>query len=72
MVNTFAGHLTTFDKKTSDEIVDEDILIEVVDLKNTGEVEIQFRDRNEDCYLRIPLAELVAGAARLVGTKESA
>jgi hypothetical protein len=69
----FTGHLMTFDKKgDGDEIIDEDVLIEVTDFNAGAEIEIAFSDRNEKCYLRIPLAELMRHLGAHAGEKESA
>lgn len=71
MNNEFVGTLSTFDKKgEGDEIVDEEnVLVQVTDLQKDGRIEIAFNDRNERCYLKFSLSDLVAHAAMVVGTK---
>lgn len=69
-IHEFAGVLMTFSRKNDgDVIVDETILIEVVDFNDVGEVEIAFDDRNERCYIRFSISDLVNSVARLVGIK---
>lgn len=66
----FVAQLMTFDKKgEGDEVVDENVLVEVTDLRKDGLIEIAFNDRNERCYLKFPLPELLAHACRVVGSK---
>ena len=52
------GRLITFDRKTSDEVENENITIELVDNEN-GAVEITFKDRNEDTYVSFRLDEFL-------------
>jgi hypothetical protein len=70
MNTEFVGRLMTFDKKgEGDEIIDQNVLLEVTDLQKDGRIEVAFNDRNERCYLKFNLADLVAHAAFSVGTK---
>lgn len=71
MNKNFVGTLNTFDKKGEGDAIieDEDVLVEVTDLQVDGLVEIAFNDRNERCYLKFSLPDLIAHAARAVGTK---
>ena len=60
MNNEFVGHLMTFDKKgEGEEIIDENVLLEVTSLRADGNVEVAFTDRNERCYLRFRLQDLM-------------
>jgi hypothetical protein len=60
MNDEFVGHLSTFDKKgQGEEIIDENVLLEVIEVKNDGTVEVAFTDRNERCYLSFKLPELL-------------
>ncbi len=53
-----AGRLITLDRKTSDEVENENITIELVDNEH-GVVEITFKDRNEDTYVSFRLDEFL-------------
>jgi rRNA processing protein Krr1/Pno1 len=57
-MKTFTGRLLTFDRKTSNEVENEKVVVEVVETEN-GYVEIEFKDRNEDTYLRFRLEDLI-------------
>jgi hypothetical protein len=72
MADKFVGHLTAIENKNDDENVNEDVLLEVVDFTEAAEVEIAFNDRNERCYLKFSLADLVAHVGVQAGSKESA
>lgn len=68
----FVAQLMTFDKKgEGEEIIDENVLVEVTDLQRDGLIEIAFIDRNERCFLKFPLADLITHACLIVGTKVS-
>jgi len=66
----FVGHLLTFDKKgDGDEIIDDNVLLEVTQLRRDGNVEVAFNDRNERCYLRFRLSDLMEHIALQAGEK---
>jgi hypothetical protein len=60
-MDNFTGHLMTFVKKddSGDANVDEEVLVEITNMRNDGTVELAFDDRGERCYLRVPLGEIV-------------
>jgi hypothetical protein len=69
-INEFAGRLMTFDKKgEGDTVIEENVLLEITDFTDAAEVEIAFTDRNERCYLKFSLSDLMAFIAAHVGTK---
>ena len=70
MTNKFVGHFTSFETKNEKENVNEDVLLEVVDFTTDAEVEIAFNDRNERCYLRFSLADLMTHIGK--GNKDGA
>jgi len=55
----FAGHFTAFDKKKDETNNEEPILIEVTKTLKDGTVEIAFDDRNERCYVKFRIADLL-------------
>lgn len=55
----FAGHLTAIDTKADDENNNEDVVLECTELSEDGEVEIAWTDRNERCYIKFKLADLM-------------
>jgi hypothetical protein len=63
--------MNAFDIKKEETNVDEDVLIEVVEFTESSEVEIAYNDRNERCYLRFSLADLVAHIGAHTGSKET-
>lgn len=66
----FVGHLMTFDKKgEGDEVIDENVLLEVTQVRKDGQVELAFSDRNERCYVQFSLAELMQHVCRISGDK---
>lgn len=67
---SLAGHLMTFEKKNDDENEDTDILLEVTKVNANGEIEIAFDDRNERCYIKFSLPEVIARVMLLKGEKE--
>ncbi len=69
MGTKFAGHLATIDDKSYDTNVDGAVLVEVTDFKADGTVELNFTDRNEDCYLRVRLQDVLAAVASMAGDK---
>ncbi len=70
MNKEFVGHLMTFEKKgAGEEIVDENVLLEVTSFEQNGDVEIAFNDRNERCYLKFPVQELLRHIALAKGDK---
>lgn len=68
-MKTFVGKLMTFDNKSEDEIIDEEVMVEVTLVRSDGVIEIVFDDRNERCYLHLPIATLLAHAFKMVGEK---
>lgn len=59
MAEKFVGHLMAWKKRDdSDSVIDEDCLLELTEAKD-GEVELSFEDRDERCYLRFSLVELL-------------
>lgn len=57
----FQGQLICFDKHgNGDETVSTTTLIEVTDLSKEGRIELAFNDRNERCYIKFRLADLMA------------
>ena len=58
----FTGKIIGIDRKTDEQTQEEEVLIELTDATGDGEVEIAFNDRNERCYVRFFVAELVARA----------
>lgn len=57
---SFVGTLTAFDRKANSETAsEEDTVVEVVEAKRSGFVEIAFNDRNERVYLTFDLGQLV-------------
>lgn len=70
MSNQFPGWLATFEKKDDSENEDKGVLLEVTSVKEDGQVEITFDDRNEQCYIRFNLADLMKHVCLQVGEKE--
>lgn len=54
-----AAHVICFDRKSDTQTADDDCLVEVTDFTKTGHIEIAFNDRNERCYLRFKLSNLM-------------
>jgi len=69
-MSEFAGHLKTYDDKRDEEIVDEGVLIEVTTFNKDGTVELAFNDRNERCYLRLRLQDLMEHVSQFGGVAE--
>jgi hypothetical protein len=66
----FVGHLMTFDKKgEGGEVIDENVLLEVTQVRNDGGIELAFTDRNERCYVQFNLADLMQHVCRVSGEK---
>ena len=64
-----AAHLMTFDKRgEGDQVIDADVLLEVTEARKDGFVEIVFTDRNERCYLKFRLSELIDRVLLLTGS----
>lgn len=60
MNNEFAGRIMAFDKKgEGDENQDDGTLIEVTTVTQSGLIELAFNDRNERCYLKFKLSDLM-------------
>jgi hypothetical protein len=70
MNNEFAGWLMTFEKKDDSELEDKGVLLEVTQVKADGTVEIAFDDRNERCYLKFDLSDLMKHICLQSGEKE--
>jgi hypothetical protein len=71
-MENFVGHLMTFDKKgEGEEIVDEEVMLEVTAVRQDGVIEIAFTDRNERCYLQVPIGAVLNHALKMVGEKIS-
>lgn len=70
MSKQFPGWLATFEQKDDSESEDKGVLLEVTSVKDDGQVEIMFDDRNEHCYLRFSLADLMKQVCLQVGEKE--
>lgn len=70
MNKEFAGWLMTFEKKDDSEIEDKGVLLEVTSAKANGQVEVAFDDRNERCYLKFDLADLMKHVCLQAGEKE--
>jgi len=62
--------LKTFERKNSEEIEAKGVLVEITSVQKDGTIEIQFSDRNEDCYLRFTLSELIEQVLQLAGDAE--
>lgn len=64
-VKQIAAKLMTFDVAAvnSNPVVEEELLVEVVDFNGAGEIEIAFDDRNERCYLKMSLPDLISRVA---------
>lgn len=59
------AQLMTFDKKgEGDEIMNENVRMEITDATADGYIEIAWTDRNERCYLKFHLPELLAHVCR--------
>jgi hypothetical protein len=58
----FPGTIVGIDKKDDEENQREDVLVELTTAESDGTVEIAFDDRNERCYLRFRLQDLVEQA----------
>lgn len=60
MMTEFAGRVMAFDKKgEGDENNDQATLVELTQVTRSGIVEIAFNDRNERCYLKFKLSDLM-------------
>lgn len=59
-MSKFAGSITMIEKKNDDTNNEEAVVIECTDLQDDGTVEIAFDDRNERCYVKFRLQDLVA------------
>lgn len=59
-MSKFAGHIATYEKKNDETNNEEDVIIECTDLHDDGTVEIGWDDRNERCYVRFKLQDLIA------------
>jgi hypothetical protein len=62
MMDKFSGHVICIAKKSDDTTQDGGVLLELTDVTQDGEVELAFDDRNERCYVRFTLSELVQRA----------
>lgn len=60
----FPGHITGIELKNDDSTQDEDVLIEITDVRSDGTVEISMNDRNERFYVSFKLQDLVREAMR--------
>jgi hypothetical protein len=69
-ITRLVGRLITFDRKREEETSSGDTVIEVVDFNGSSEVEIAFNDRNERCYLKFSLAQLIAMVSAHACNKE--
>jgi len=58
----FPGTIIGIDKKEDEENQREDVLVELTAAEADGTVELAFDDRNERCYVRFRLQDLVAQA----------
>lgn len=58
----FPGRIMGIDKKDDETNQEEDVLLEVTEADADGLVEIAFDDRNERCYVRFRLQDLVERA----------
>lgn len=65
-MSKFAGRISMIDRKNDEENNVEDVIVECTEVTDGGEVEVAFDDRNERCYVRFKLQDLVA-AACMVG-----
>jgi hypothetical protein len=55
----FAGYISAYEKKNDETNNEEDVIVECTDLQNDGTVEIAWDDRNERCYMRFKLQDLI-------------
>lgn len=55
----FAGQLMALDRKRDEENNNEDVIIECTELTKDGVVELSWDDRNERCYIKFNLADLM-------------
>lgn len=60
----FAGYITAIDRDQDEESNAEDVIVECTDLTEDGEVEIAFDDRNERCYVKFKLQDLITAACQ--------
>ena len=68
MNNEFTAALLTFDKKgEGDEIMNQNVLVEVTQLRKDGRIEIAYTDRNERVYLAFRLQDLMEHMALSAG-----
>lgn len=56
----FAGSILMVEKKNDDTNNEESVVIECTYLRQDGGIEISFDDRNERCYVRFKLQDLIA------------
>lgn len=71
-MENFVGHLLTFDKKgEGEEVINEEVMVEVTLVRADGVIEMAFMDRNEKCYLQVPIGTLLNHALRMSGEKVS-
>lgn len=66
----FAGHFMCIDRNNDETNSEEDVVIELVDLKADGTVEIRLDDRNEHCYLKFKVQDLVAATCLKIAGDE--
>lgn len=55
----FAGHLMAIEKKSDVDNNDEDVIVECTELTEDGLVELAWDDRNERCYIKFNVADLM-------------
>lgn len=59
-MSKFAGSIIMIDNKNDETNNEESVVIECTDLGRDGTVEIAFDDRNERCFVKFKLQDLVA------------
>lgn len=67
----FAGYITAIDKRGDDTNTAAGTLVELVDFQRDSMVEIAFDDRNERCYVKFKLTDLMAALAEFSGKSTS-
>jgi hypothetical protein len=69
-MDNVVGKLMCFKTKDDDQVVDCEVLVEVTECRKDGTIELAWNDRDERCYLNIPLDLVIAQALKKFATGE--
>lgn len=69
-VTEFAGSILMIEKKNDDTNSEKSVVIECTRIEQDGTTEIAFDDRNERCYVRFKIQDLMAAMCLTMPDKE--